>query len=129
MLRGVTSGHYWFPRVCQFCHCLLLSCAQWDKSLVLLILPTNFGWRAESTLEGFKPVIYRSPCEDATDCANPAPHSVLGPPYCRLLQSAGAAEHFRGRSPSLDPLTLVHQAVCIDLVGKWSCGHLLVITK
>ena len=65
----VATG-YW---LCQFCHCLLLSCTQWDKSLVLLILPTKIGWRAESTLEGFEPGIFRSLCEDATDCATPSP--------------------------------------------------------
>ena len=38
---------------------------------MLLTLPTKFGWRAESTLEGFKPVTFRSPCEDTTNCATP----------------------------------------------------------
>ena len=93
--RGVTSGRYW---LCQFCHCLLLSWAQWERSLVLLILPTNVGWRAESTLEGFEPVTFRPPCEDATDYATPTPlhkseclYSTKTQPHLRLGFALGTA--------------------------------------
>ena len=40
---------------------------------MLLTLPTNVGWRAESTLEGFEPAIFRPPCEDATNYTTPPP--------------------------------------------------------